>query len=270
MFPSRHLFLPFRGIMLLLQLHNFRRILPPMNHRYFILLLSIFSVLALSSCHSSKKASSSTGYHKTDMKMEIDQRLDPVTKSLLEEARTWLGTKYKYGGHSKSGTDCSGMVMEVYYTTTGIKLPRNSGKQQEYCKNVAKKELRPGDLVFFSTDRRSGRIGHVGMYVGDGKMIHASSRGVMLSHLEENYWLKHYAGSGRVEAFATLAYASGNKQNKKKKKSPAPKKNEKKPLPLPEKITEPIVIIDSLQIGIDEVIDSAVIASPQWMDRTLF
>lgn len=117
---------------------------------------------------------------------------------IVSEAYTWLGTRYVYGGHSKSGTDCSGMVMEIFMKVLSIKLPRTARDQQKYCSIIDFGELSPGDLVFFtqSTDKP---ISHVGIYIGNGEIIHASeSRGVIVSNLGENYFRKHYHSSGQV------------------------------------------------------------------------
>ncbi|MDE6010460.1 MAG: C40 family peptidase [Muribaculaceae bacterium] len=231
-----------------------------MKYKFLLLIISIVAMTGLSSCHSSKLASQSASSVRRPAVMTIDPKLDPMSKKLMMEAQSWLGTKYKYGGHSRKGTDCSGMVMEVFLATTGIKLPRNSAEQQKFCKNVKRTDLVHGDLIFFSNDRRTGRVGHVGIYVGDGKMIHAStSKGVMVSMLDEAYWTRHYAGSGRVEAFAGMVESSKRQSGKKSKKSN--KENKKK-----QKKSEPIVVVEDFQEIIDEEIDSVASVSPQWMD----
>ncbi len=127
---------------------------------------------------------------------DVDPR---IGKRLVDEARTWMGTRYRYGGKTKSGTDCSGMLMTIFYDVVGLKLPRNSAAQREYCVEVPKKRLQRGDLVFFSSSKGGSKVSHVGMYVGDGKIIHASvSRGVIISRLDEKYYVTHYHSSGRV------------------------------------------------------------------------
>ncbi len=119
---------------------------------------------------------------------------------LVKEVKTWLGTKYKYGGHSRKGTDCSGMVMEVYRKVCDMALPRSSREQQAYCKGISKKDLTEGDLVFFATGRGK-TVSHVGMYIGGGKIVHASaSKGVIVSQLDDKYYLRTYHSSGRVLA----------------------------------------------------------------------
>lgn len=122
-------------------------------------------------------------------------------KALYAELRSWLGTPYKYAASEKrKGTDCSGMVMEVYREVYHIRLERNSAMMfEKNCKKIDRDDLREGDLVFFITGK-SGRISHVGIYLKEGKFVHASSsRGVIVSDLSENYWSKHYTVSGRVK-----------------------------------------------------------------------
>lgn len=141
---------------------------------------------------------------------------------MVKEAKKWIGTKYRYGGHSRSGTDCSGMVMEVYKKVCGVKLPRSSREQRDFCKSIKRGDLRCGDLVFFSTGKSKSSVSHVGMYIGDGEIIHASSsRGVMVSSLDERYFQRTYHSSGRVLAAAGVAAAktvsdsSGGSRSKK-------------------------------------------------------
>ena len=121
-------------------------------------------------------------------------------KALYAELRSWLGTPYQYAASEKGkGTDCSGMVMEVYREVYHKKLERNSAMMfEKNCTKIDRDQLREGDLVFFITGK-SGRISHVGIYLKEGKFVHASSsRGVVVSDLSENYWDKHYTTSGRV------------------------------------------------------------------------
>ncbi len=132
----------------------------------------------------------------------VEQR---TADRIVHEARRWIGTPYRYGGKERRrGTDCSGMVMEVYRTTTGIALPRNSARQQEFCRRIKRSELSAGDLVFFSSKRGGSRVSHVGIYIGEGRFIHASSsRGVMESGLDEKYFATHYHSAGRVPGMPT-------------------------------------------------------------------
>lgn len=120
--------------------------------------------------------------------------------ALYKEIEAWLGTPYKYGGQSKKGTDCSGLVVEIYKSVYNKKLYRSSQEiYEKNCKPIQKNELREGDLVFFITNKNSKRINHVGLYLKNNKFIHSTTkRGVIISDLSEPYYEKYYFASGRV------------------------------------------------------------------------
>ncbi len=115
---------------------------------------------------------------------------------LLNYIDDWWGTRYRYGGNSKSGVDCSafagGLISNVYLIT----VPRTVHEQYQNCQHIEDADLQEGDLVFFNT---KGPLSHVGVYLANNKFVHASvSSGVMISDLAEPYFLKRYAGAGRV------------------------------------------------------------------------
>ncbi|MDE5607674.1 MAG: C40 family peptidase [Muribaculaceae bacterium] len=119
--------------------------------------------------------------------------------AVIEAAKRWIGTKYLYGGTTKSGVDCSALIMNSFREGCNLKLPRTSAAQRQYSANISKKDLLPGDLVFFTSRRKGASVAHVGLYIGDGKIIHASSsRGVIISRLSETYYAQHYHSAGRV------------------------------------------------------------------------
>lgn len=121
-------------------------------------------------------------------------------KALYKEIKTWLGTPYSGGGHTKQvGTDCSGFVMEIYLTVYNIALERRGSLQySKNCTPIEKSELREGDLVFFHGGS-GDRITHVGLYLKNNKFVHASSsRGVVVSDLTHKYYVDHYYSAGRV------------------------------------------------------------------------
>ena len=111
-----------------------------------------------------------------------------------------MGTPYRYAGSSKGkGTDCSGLVLKVYEEAAGVKLPRNSGKQAEFCKKVKKKSVKAGDLVFFATGKDAERISHVGIMIDGNRFIHASTKkGVIISELTTPYYERTFRMCGRV------------------------------------------------------------------------
>lgn len=140
---------------------------------------------------------------------------DQMARDLISEANRWLGTPYSYGGTTTGGTDCSGLVMSLYRDVTGVKIPRTTREQVRYCTNLARNKIRPGDLVFFANGKE---VSHVGLYVGNGSMIHASSsRGVIVSDIDSGYWARRYLTGGRVEpARESWASLNGNRRGKKK------------------------------------------------------
>ncbi|GIP19023.1 hypothetical protein J40TS1_46650 [Paenibacillus montaniterrae] len=109
------------------------------------------------------------------------------------------GTKYKYGGNTTSGFDCSGFVRYIF-DKMNVELPRRSADQAAEGTKVDKEDLKLGDLVFFDTSgKNNGSISHVGIYVGDGKFAHAStSKGVTIDSLDSSYYKPRYVTARRV------------------------------------------------------------------------
>lgn len=165
------------------------------NIYLFFLLLTF--VMLISSCSATQPITSPSDYESVSKE---DAKLTKDEKALIKEAKSWIGTKYKYGGESRSGTDCSGFVMQVYKAVYDFKLPRTSRDQHAFCKKIDKKDLKVGDLVFFATGKSSSRVSHVGLYIGNGEFIHASSsKGVIITDLNKNYYVRTFVSAGRVE-----------------------------------------------------------------------
>jgi hypothetical protein len=109
---------------------------------------------------------------------------------LYQQYQEWRATRYRIGGLSKSGIDCSGFVYVTFRDRFGIQLPRSSDDQAMIGRKVEEAELRTGDLVFFRTGRNDR---HVGIFLEDRKFLHASTlKGVMISSLDDIYWSKEY------------------------------------------------------------------------------
>ncbi len=121
-----------------------------------------------------------------------------IAAKVINSAENKLGSTYVYGDTGKDGYDCSGLVYSIYNNELGISIPRSSVSQSTFGKQVSKSDLQEGDLVFFNTVGNG--VSHVGIYVGDGKFIHASSgQGkVMTSSLDEGYYQERYVNATRV------------------------------------------------------------------------
>lgn len=176
------------------------------SHRVILLPILIGLLLALPSCGSRKSWINNAI-------VRAEQRLDlPIGKKdyypLYIEVSEWLGTPYRAGGTTRRGIDCSGFVQAVVRTAYGETLQRSSQAQLEKdVRLIARSKLREGDLLFFTSrplgkkkkrSLRNVRVSHVGIYLKDGKFAHAStSRGVIVSSLDETYWSQTFYTAGR-------------------------------------------------------------------------
>ena len=129
--------------------------------------------------------------------MDIDKE---DNHALFIEASNWIGVPYRSGGNTKRGTDCSGFTSAVYKKVYHKKIQRSAEKQRTInSKRLSKGHLQQGDLVFFHNGRKRRKATHVGIYLKNGKFVHASSsHGVMVSGLNEAYYKKRWMQGGRV------------------------------------------------------------------------
>lgn len=178
------------------------------NHlriRQLSILLIASSIII--SCGSSKNvAEKNKSVTRTENLRKLDSKFDgKVSKSInsiLKDAEKYIGTPYKFGGNTSSGFDCSGFTVKVF-EENDFKLPRRSSDQAAAGKEIDINEVKPGDLLFFATGGGS-RVSHVGIVHdigsdGEVKFIHAStSKGVIISSLNEKYWNKAYLHAQRV------------------------------------------------------------------------
>lgn len=245
-----------------------------MNSRSPLLpaLVALILVLGLGSCHSSRRVSGASGDHRhTAATHDVTERsVDPdAASTLIQQARRWLGTPYRYGGNERSGVDCSGLTCRVFADGLGIRLPRTSAQQRDYCRRIDRADLEPGDLVFF---RNGGKINHVGLYIGGGRMIHASSsRGVIETDLSDTYWARRYHTAGRVEA---TTYASrgtptpDGKRPRKRSKAATPPRGSAPARPAPR---QPLQVVGEIPLDSLAPLPAAPAApqpspDPDWFD----
>jgi len=127
----------------------------------------------------------------------LDVDVETLTNlTLFKEIEKWMGTRYRYGGATEKGIDCSAYSGTLVHNVYGLVLPRTARDQYAGCIKLNKEDLQQGDLVFFNT---RGGISHVGMYLGNGYFTHAStSIGVTISNLSETYWSRKFVSGGRL------------------------------------------------------------------------
>ena len=122
-----------------------------------------------------------------------------AAEQLVDEALSYLGIRYRFGGTSPAtGFDCSGLVLNVFRNAVGLDLPRSASEMASLGDKIGKQDLKPGDLVVFNTMRRT--FSHVGIYLGDGKFVHAPSSGgkVRVENISATYWAKRFNGARRL------------------------------------------------------------------------
>ena len=117
---------------------------------------------------------------------------------LYQSIGEWMGTPYKYSGKSKKGVDCSGLVCELYKDCNNLVLESCAKDLFHNSEQIKKTDLREGDLVFFKI--KKNRISHVGIYLGQNKFVHASTKnGVIVSNLEDPYYKRYFYKGGRLK-----------------------------------------------------------------------
>ena len=167
--------------------------------------LFIISILfiGLYSCKANKKTVSTKKKTTTVSKSKNKSKGNAAVDKTIKTARSYTGTKYKYGGNEKSGIDCSGLMCRAYQSVN-INLPRTSYAQSSYGKRIYIGQIQPGDLVFFATGKSRSKVTHVGLVTEvnkekDIKFIHATTkRGVCEDWLSQAYYKSRYLKAVRV------------------------------------------------------------------------
>ncbi|PYA61286.1 bifunctional murein DD-endopeptidase/murein LD-carboxypeptidase [Serratia marcescens] len=179
--------------------------------RYFLRVVpAIAAAVMLSACSSTR--TSNLNNAQTEMRAVNDKdglllqasqdefeamvRNVDVKSKIMDQYADWKGVRYRLGGDTKRGIDCSAFVQRTFREQFGMDLPRSTYEQEDLGKKIQRTKLRAGDLVLF----RAGSTGrHVGIYLGNDQFVHAStSSGVMISKLTDNYWDKRYREARRV------------------------------------------------------------------------
>ncbi|MGW8288312.1 MAG: NlpC/P60 family protein [Desulfobulbales bacterium] len=169
------------------------------RHKQEILFNFVFILpfIILAGCSPQQKSTSIKHGHTPEYSYDLSS-VHTVKKALYSQYEEWKHVKYKKGGLSERGIDCSGFVYMTYLTKFGIKLPRTTEKMLRLGEKISQKNLVPGDLVFFKTGLFSR---HVGIYLDKRRFLHAStSVGVTISSLDNHYWKKNYWKSIRIAA----------------------------------------------------------------------
>lgn len=168
--------------------------------RYVSYIVALIGLAAcLSSCRTAAPRLDYKALAKASIRMGMDIDKEDNHKLYIVSSG-WLGVPYRAGGNSKHGTDCSGLVSQLYMSVYNIRLARNTVGQLKESNRVSRRNLREGDLVFFTSRTSRKRVAHVGIYLKQGKFIHAStSQGVIISSLNEKYYTQHWLCGGRVK-----------------------------------------------------------------------
>jgi cell wall-associated NlpC family hydrolase len=129
---------------------------------------------------------------------QLARRVSTTLESPVAQALSYLGAPYRMGGTTRDGIDCSGLI-EVVFRQWGLAMPRTAAEQFQQGRLIAQQELQPGDLVFFRNTYKRG-VSHVGIYVGDGRFIHAAGKrkGVVVGELAKSYYQHRFVGARRL------------------------------------------------------------------------
>lgn len=169
-----------------------------------IITFSLFLTIVFSGCQSVTRFTNNENHNSISSKSKnnkIEKNNNIINKSeandnnyIIGVAENWIGTPYQYGGDSKKGVDCSAFVQNVY-SSLGVYLPRTAQQQYNFITRISQDELKPGDLIFFG---KNSSVNHVAIYIGNGKMIHASSsQGVVKQDLNTYSGYSSIVGFGR-------------------------------------------------------------------------
>jgi len=176
-------------------------------NQFFNLILFLFLITATMNCLGLKPSPKYKEHGSSEIEAPRERHytlgkdgeyLSSFERELTRAVKSYLGVPYRFGGTTSSGMDCSGFVSTVYRDAVDLKLPHRARSMFKLGRLISYNRLEFGDLVFFENIENYG-VSHVGIYVGDGKFAHASSsRGVVISEFNLDYYQKRYVGAKRV------------------------------------------------------------------------
>lgn len=164
-------------------------------HKVLVSLL-LASSLLLSGISAPSAAES---IRKPEEQQSFFERYTNAAQDVILQGLKLVGVRYRFGGNDEdSGLDCSGFVRLVFKDSIGTSLPRTAREMSEVGQQVEASQLKPGDLVFFNTMRRT--FSHVGIYLGDNHFLHAPRTGaeVRVENMDSSYWMTRYNGARRI------------------------------------------------------------------------
>ncbi len=156
-------------------------------------------LLAVTCASTSVPATATEQVRKGDEQPSFFERYTNAAQDVILQGLKLVGVRYRFGGNDEdSGLDCSGFVRLVFKNSLGAQLPRTAAEMSQLGQRIDTAQLKPGDLVFFNTMRRT--FSHVGIYLGDNHFLHAPRTGaeVRVESMEDSYWIKRYNGARRV------------------------------------------------------------------------
>ncbi len=160
-----------------------------MKTSHFRITLLVITLLLFSGCSTRSSGGSTSSQHSNVNSSDLDK--------LYPYHNKWHQTPYKYGGFGSQGIDCSAFVQRVYKDNFNMNIPRTTKQLANYGKKVSRSTIRTSDLVFFKTGYNTR---HVGVYLQSGDFMHASSsKGVIISNINDPYWKKRYWMTRRVK-----------------------------------------------------------------------
>lgn len=162
-------------------------------------LTSVFFACSLITGAISTSAAAAEPAQKQEEQMSFFERYTNAAQDVILQGLKLVGVRYRFGGNDEdSGLDCSGFVRLVFKDSIGAALPRTAREMSEVGQHVEASQLKPGDLVFFNTMRRT--FSHVGIYLGDNHFMHAPRTGaeVRVESMDSSYWMQRYNGARRI------------------------------------------------------------------------